>query len=90
MAREFDPTGLRTMGVITKPDDLPVGSESELAYINLARNEDICFVLEGMFNAIEIMSQGIVQRKLVISLRKNSSPRVSGWTFLAGSLVYIH
>lgn len=45
MAREFDPTGLRTMGVITKPDDLPVGSESELAYINLARNEDICFRL---------------------------------------------
>lgn len=45
MAREFDPTSLRTMGVITKPDDLPVGSESELAYINLARNEDICFRL---------------------------------------------
>lgn len=45
MAREFDPTGLRTMGVITKPDDLPIGSESELAYINLARNEDICFRL---------------------------------------------
>lgn len=45
MARQFDPTGLRTMGVITKPDDLPVGSESELAYINLARNEDICFRL---------------------------------------------
>lgn len=45
MAREFDLTGLRTMGVITKPDDLPVGSESELAYINLASNEDICFRL---------------------------------------------
>lgn len=45
MARQFDPTGLRTMGVITKPDDLPVGSESELAYINLARNDDICFRL---------------------------------------------
>lgn len=39
---EFDPTGLRS---ITKRSDRPVGSESELAYINLARNEDICFHL---------------------------------------------
>lgn len=75
------------MGVITKFDDLPVGSESELAYINIARNENICFRLGGMFYAIEIKSQGIGQRKPVISLRNNCSLKVSGGTFLAGSLV---
>lgn len=45
MAREIDPTGLRTLGVITKPDTLPVGSESEASFINLARNKDIEFRL---------------------------------------------
>ena len=33
------------MGVITKPDTLPVGSESESAFANLARNMDITFRL---------------------------------------------
>jgi len=45
MARDVDPTGLRTLGVITKPDTLPVGSESEIGFINLARNKDIEFRL---------------------------------------------
>ncbi|MCJ1463058.1 hypothetical protein MMC07_001662 [Pseudocyphellaria aurata] len=45
MARKADPTGQRTMGVITKPDTLPVGSESETGFVNLARNEDIVFRL---------------------------------------------
>lgn len=45
MAKDADPKGLRTMGVITKPDTLPVESESELSFANLARNEDIKFRL---------------------------------------------
>lgn len=45
MARNVDPTGLRTLGVITKPDTLPVGSESEAGFINLAKNEDVNFRL---------------------------------------------
>lgn len=45
LAREVDPQGRRTMGVITKPDTLSVGSESELAFVNLARNMDITFRL---------------------------------------------
>lgn len=45
MARDVDPTGLRTLGLITKPDTLSVGSESEAGFINLARNEDIEFRL---------------------------------------------
>lgn len=43
--REVDPTGSRTLGVITKPDKLDSGSDSEKAYIKLARNEDVKFAL---------------------------------------------
>ncbi len=45
LAREVDPEGRRTLGVITKPDTLSVGSESESAFVNLARNMDIAFRL---------------------------------------------
>jgi len=45
LAREVDPQGRRTMGLITKPDTLSVGSESESAFVNLARNMDIAFRL---------------------------------------------
>ena len=45
LARQVDPQGRRTLGVITKPDTLPVGSESELSFINLAQNMDIKFRL---------------------------------------------
>jgi hypothetical protein len=45
MAREVDPRGLRTLGIITKPDTLAVGSESETAYITLAKNADVKFTL---------------------------------------------
>ena len=33
LAREVDPKGLRTLGIITKPDTLHVGSESEAAFL---------------------------------------------------------
>lgn len=45
LARDVDPGGLRTLGIITKPDMLHVGSESETAFLNLARNEDVVFRL---------------------------------------------
>ena len=45
LARDVDPGGLRTLGIITKPDTLHVGSESETAFLNLARNEDVVFRL---------------------------------------------
>ncbi|UNI21474.1 hypothetical protein JDV02_007462 [Purpureocillium takamizusanense] len=44
-ARELDPTGSRTLGLITKPDTLDRGSDSEAAYVNLAQNEDVKFRL---------------------------------------------
>ncbi|KAK5745227.1 hypothetical protein LTS12_023200 [Elasticomyces elasticus] len=45
MAKEVDPRGIRTLGIITKPDTLHVGSESEQAFLNLARNEEVSFRL---------------------------------------------
>ncbi|KAM3558130.1 hypothetical protein MY1884_004150 [Beauveria asiatica] len=45
MARELDPKGIRTLGLITKPDALDAGSDSEAAYVKLAQNEDVAFRL---------------------------------------------
>ena len=45
MAREVDPNGSRTLGVITKPDTLHAGSNSELKFVELAKNENIKFHL---------------------------------------------
>ena len=44
-SRDVDPQGKRTLGVITKPDQLSKGSESEQAFINLAKNQEIDFRL---------------------------------------------
>lgn len=43
--RQFDPKGERTLGIITKPDRLPPGSDTENQFLRLARNEDIYFEL---------------------------------------------
>lgn len=43
MALELDPKGNRTLGLITKPDALDVGSDSEAAYVKLAENKDVTF-----------------------------------------------
>lgn len=45
IVRQYDPKGERTLGIITKPDRLPSGSESEQSFLKLARNEDIVFKL---------------------------------------------
>ncbi|KAH8678563.1 P-loop containing nucleoside triphosphate hydrolase protein [Tricladium varicosporioides] len=44
-AREVDPQGLRTLGVITKPDQLVSGSGDEKIFLSLARNEQVEFHL---------------------------------------------
>ncbi|KAI1845364.1 hypothetical protein JX266_008459 [Neoarthrinium moseri] len=45
LARSADGTGNRTLGVITKPDTLYPGSESESLYVSLARNQEVEFRL---------------------------------------------
>jgi len=45
LARELDPQGSRTLGIVTKPDTLVPGSESERSFRDLAKNEDVAFRL---------------------------------------------
>ena len=45
LAREIDPQGQRTLGIITKPDLLFAGSDSESAFVKLAKNDNIFFKL---------------------------------------------
>jgi GTP-binding protein EngB required for normal cell division len=44
-SREIDPSGLRTLGLITKPDTLDKGSDSEFFYMELAQNREVKFRL---------------------------------------------
>ncbi|KAL1836356.1 hypothetical protein VTJ49DRAFT_5248 [Mycothermus thermophilus] len=43
LAREADEDGNRTLGVITKPDTLVPGGDSEAMYISLAKNQQVAF-----------------------------------------------
>ncbi|KAK3948319.1 P-loop containing nucleoside triphosphate hydrolase protein [Pseudoneurospora amorphoporcata] len=45
LARAADPRGHRTLGIITKPDTLHPGSESEKQYVDLAKNQEVEFRL---------------------------------------------
>ena len=45
LARAADKEGIRTLGVITKPDTLIADSESEAMYVSLAKNQDVRFRL---------------------------------------------
>lgn len=44
-ARDFDKYGERTLGIITKPDTLHAGSDSERQFFELAENKDVSFRL---------------------------------------------
>lgn len=43
--RKVDPEGKRTMGIITKPDDLHKNSDMERSFLNLALNKRVLFEL---------------------------------------------
>ncbi|KXX73142.1 Interferon-induced GTP-binding protein Mx [Madurella mycetomatis] len=43
LARAADTSGNRTLGVITKPDTLTPGSDSEALFVSLARNQEVEF-----------------------------------------------
>ena len=45
LAKEVDPSGRRTLGIITKPDTLHDRPESAMAFVNLALNQDVEFRL---------------------------------------------
>ena len=43
LTRKIDPNGARTMGIITKPDTLPKGSDMEQSFYQLAMNNRVRF-----------------------------------------------
>ncbi|KDN67056.1 putative dynamin family protein, partial [Colletotrichum sublineola] len=45
LTRKIDPRGIRTLGLVTKPDTLDAGSDSEAAYLKLVQNKDVKFRL---------------------------------------------
>lgn len=44
-ARDIDPAGTRTLGLITKPDRIDKGSDTERYYIELAKNQNVKLTL---------------------------------------------
>ncbi|KAK3078182.1 hypothetical protein LTS18_008230 [Coniosporium uncinatum] len=44
-ARQLDPKGVRTLGLITKSDTLDASSDSEASYVRMAQNRDVVFRL---------------------------------------------
>lgn len=45
LAREIDPSGSRTLGLITKPDKIDRGSDNEAYYVELAQNLNVKLTL---------------------------------------------
>lgn len=45
LAQNLDPSRVRTLGLITKPDTLDPGSNSEQAYLRLAQSKVVVFRL---------------------------------------------
>lgn len=89
LARQVDPQGRRTMGVITKPDTLSVGSESESAFVNLARNMDIAFRLGWHV----LKNRGYETRELSTEARDDAERQFldqGAWKDLAKDTVGIH
>ena len=81
IAREVDPSGLRTLGIITKPDTLPVGSESEKAFFDLAKNEDVVFRLGWHV----LMNRDYISRECSLEKRNEAEKRFFShgiWTSL--------
>lgn len=44
-ARDIDPSGTRTLGLLTKPDKIDKGSDSERYYVELAQNRNVQLTL---------------------------------------------
>lgn len=45
LARDIDPSGTRTLGLLTKPDKVDKGSDTEQYYLDLAQNKNVVLTL---------------------------------------------
>ncbi|RYC60533.1 hypothetical protein CHU98_g5662 [Xylaria longipes] len=75
--RKFDPTGERSLGVVTKVDDVPVGSGREAQFLKLAKNE-VVFLKLGWH---VVKNRKFQERDFTIQERN-----VSEAQFFAGSI----
>ncbi|KAI1175242.1 P-loop containing nucleoside triphosphate hydrolase protein [Nemania sp. FL0916] len=67
LARSADPDGERTMGVITKPDTLVEGSESEALFVSLAENKQFEFSLG--WHVLRNLDSEKIEGELVLTRR---------------------
>jgi GTPase SAR1 family protein len=68
--RSVDPDGSRTLGIITKPDDLPPGSETEKSFVSLARNEEKVVTFQLGWHILK--NRGFIERKHTFAQRNRS------------------
>ena len=66
LTRRLDPRGARTLGIITKPDFLDAGSDSEASYVRLAQNKDVVFRLGW-----HVLKNRSYERRNVSSAQRN-------------------
>ena len=94
-ARQVDPEGHRTLGIITKPDLLAKGSKSEEAFIALARNDEVKFslgwhVVKNLDSAVNATQQDIRDQQETLFFQESSfnclPVHTVGITFLRGRL----
>lgn len=78
LARNVDPKGVRTLGIITKPDTLRVGSESEKAFLDLAGNKDVVFRLGWHVLKTEMMTIGTALLRNATRKKENSFRKAPG------------
>jgi GTP-binding protein EngB required for normal cell division len=88
-ARQIDPKGERTLGLITKPDTLDEGSDGERFYFELAQNKDVKFrlgwhVLRNRDYASKVLS--VEDRDKIEALFFNSGI----WKSLPSNQVGVH
>ncbi len=91
-ARNVDPQGRRTLGIITKPDVLVKGSKSEEAFIALARNQILAemHVVKNIDSAIAQSQQSTRDQEETLFFQESNFTRLPahklGITFLRARL----
>jgi len=68
--RSVDLDGSRTLGIITKPDDLSPGSESEKLFVSLARNEEKVVTFKLGWHVLK--NRGFKEREHTFAQRNRS------------------
>jgi GTP-binding protein EngB required for normal cell division len=88
-SRQIDPKGIRTLGLITKPDALDEGSDSERFYTNLAQNKDVKFRLGWHV----LRNRGFISRNTSVEERDQTEAlffQTGIWRSLPANHVGVH